>query len=92
MVSMMARNPDVLALLTTTTDERAAWEVSVRSPRAVGQKLRDLNLSGDLLVLAIRRNQQLLIPHGDTSFELGDRVSILGNHDSLVEARQLFEG
>jgi Trk K+ transport system NAD-binding subunit len=92
MISMMARNPDILALLTTTSDERAAMEVLVHSPQVVGRKLRELNLPGDLLILAIRRNQQLLIPRGNTSFEIGDRVSILGGHDSLSAARELFEG
>jgi CPA2 family monovalent cation:H+ antiporter-2 len=92
MISMMARNPDVLALLTTTSDERAAMEVLVHSRQVAGRKLRELNLPGDLLILAIRRNQQLLIPRGNTSFEIGDRVSILGGHDSLSAARELFEG
>ena len=92
MVSMMARSPDVLDLLKTTSEERAAREVFVRSRQAAGQKLRDLNLPGDLLVLAIRRNQRLLIPHGDTSFEIGDRVSLIGDHDSLIIAQELFEG
>jgi len=92
MLSMMARNPDVLDLLTTTSDRRASREVTVRSQKAAGRRLRDLRLPGDLLVLAIRRNRQLLIPHGDTAFEFGDRVSLLGDHDGLAEARDLFEG
>ena len=92
MISMMARNPDVLALLTTASEERAAKEISVRSREAAGKKLRELKLPGDLLVLAIRRNEQLLIPHGNTAFEIGDRVSILGGHDSIMQAEKLFEG
>ncbi|MCB2179497.1 cation:proton antiporter [bacterium] len=92
MISMMARNPDVLALLTTTSEERAAKEVLVRSYQVEGKRLRDLNLPGDLLILAIRRNDQLLIPRGNTSFEIGDRVSILGGHESLSSAIDLFEG
>ena len=92
MLSMMARNPDVLDLLTTTSDRRASQEVTVRSRKAAGRRLRDLHLPGDLLVLAVRRNQQLLIPHGDTAFEFGDRVSLLGGPKGLAEARQVFEG
>lgn len=92
MISMMARNPDILALLTTTSGDRSATEVIVRNRQIAGRKLREFNLPGDLLVLAIRRNQELLIPRGNTSFEIGDRVSILGGQDSLTEARLLFEG
>ena len=92
MVSMMARNPDVLAILTTATDHRDTKEVVVRNRKVGGCTLRDVNLPGDLLILAIRRNQKLLIPHGSTSFEIGDRVSLLGDYDSLAEAQKLFEG
>ena len=92
MVSMMARNPNILALLTTTSDERDSVEVIVRSPSAAGKRLRDLRLPGDLLVLAVRRNHQLLIPRGGFDFELGDRVSILGGPDGIEAARRLFEG
>lgn len=91
MVSMMARSPDVLDLLTTTSAERASREVVVRNPQVAGRTLRELNLPGDLLVLAIRRKQRLLIPRGSTAFEIGDRVSLLGNHDSLAGAQALFE-
>ena len=92
MISMMARSPGVLALLTTQSDERNFREVFVRNRQVAGRKLRELNLSGDLLVLAIRRNQQLLIPHGNASFEIGDRVSMVGDNDSLSTAQELFEG
>ena len=92
MVSMMARNPNILALLTTTNDERDSVEVIVRNPSVAGERLRDLRLPGDLLVLAARRNNQLLIPRGGFAFELGDRVSILGGPEGIEAARQLFEG
>jgi len=92
MVSMMARSPDVLDLLKTTSEDRAAREIFVRNRQVAGRQLRDLKLPGDLLVLAIRRDQRLLIPHGDASFEIGDRVSLIGDHNSLRTARELFEG
>jgi Kef-type K+ transport system membrane component KefB/Trk K+ transport system NAD-binding subunit len=92
MVSMMARSPDVLDLLKTSSEERAAEDLIVRSRHAAGKKLRELNLPGDLLILAIRRKKRLLIPRGDTTFEIGDRVSMIGDHDSLQVARRVFLG
>jgi Trk K+ transport system NAD-binding subunit len=35
------------------------------------------------LVLAIRRGDELIVPHGTTRLSLGDRVTILGEHDAL---------
>lgn len=92
MISMMARNPDILALLTTTSDDRDSQEIVVRNHRVVGKRLRELQLPGDLLILAVRRDGQLLIARGGTAFEYGDRVSILGDPEGIRIARELFGG
>ena len=92
LISMMARNPDALALLTTASDDRDSQEVLVRNPEVVGKQLRELQLPGDLLILAVRRDEQLLIARGGTAFEIGDRVSILGDPEGIRIARELFGG
>lgn len=92
MVSMMARNPNILTLMTTTSDERASVEIRVRRLEVAGKQLRDQDLPGDLLVLAVRRGGQLLIPRGSFSIELDDQVSLLGGYEELGAARRLFEG
>jgi Trk K+ transport system NAD-binding subunit len=92
MLSMMARNADVLSILTSTQDERDSWEVILSNPALVGTQLRDLPLPGDLLVLAVHRDGEFLIPRGRTRFELHDRLSLVGNVDDLKETRALIEG
>jgi Trk K+ transport system NAD-binding subunit len=48
-----------------------------------GRTLRDLNLPGDVLIVALRRDGELLIPHGNTRLEMGDRLTLVGSPDSL---------
>ena len=49
-------------------------EVSVRRLPAAGLPIRHLGLPGNLLILSVRRNGELIIPHGNTRIEPGDRV------------------
>jgi Trk K+ transport system NAD-binding subunit len=51
----------------------------------------DLNFPSDVLVLAVRRDEELLIPHGTTKLEAGDHLTILGNIESLPEIEELLE-
>lgn len=91
MLALMARNPDVFSLLTSTTDERDVREVLLQNPALAGKRLRDSDLPGDLWILAIRRSGELLIPHANDRLELGDRLTILGTIEELDEGYGLLE-
>jgi Trk K+ transport system NAD-binding subunit len=52
--------------------------------------LRRLQLPGDVLILAIRRQGELLIPHGTTELEFGDQLSVVGSPGSITEAENIF--
>ncbi len=92
MISMMARNPDALNLLTTASESRTIMELGVFRAGTVGKAIRDLKLPGDLLVLAISRNGSLIIPRGGTTLDLYDRVTVLGSHEDLHDIKVLLEG
>ncbi len=91
MITMMARNPDVYTLLTSSQDDRTTRRMRLRNPALSGRKLRELKLPGDALVLALRRENELIIPHGDTVLELGDRLTLVGNIEALKEIRTMIE-
>jgi CPA2 family monovalent cation:H+ antiporter-2 len=91
MLALMARNPDVFSLLTSTTDERDVREIIVQNPILAGKQLRDLDLPGDLWILAIRRRGELMIPRASDRLELGDRLTILGTIEELEEGYELLE-
>ncbi len=91
MLALMARNPDVFSLLTSTTDEKDVREIFLQNPNLAGKRLRDLKLPGDLWILAIRRSGELMIPHASDRLELGDRLTILGTLEELDEGYELLE-
>jgi CPA2 family monovalent cation:H+ antiporter-2 len=83
LLALMARNPAIFSLLTSTEDERDLRELTMLNRDADGKRLIDLQFPPGLLVLAIRRGDELIVPHGTTRLSLGDRVTILGEHDAL---------
>ncbi|HHW32151.1 MAG TPA: Trk system potassium transporter TrkA [Clostridiaceae bacterium] len=48
----------------------------------IGKKLKELDISG-LLVAAISRNGEVIIPHGESQILDGDVLYIIGNRDSI---------
>lgn len=51
-------------------------EVSPESA-VVGKALRDLNLPQDCVLVSVRRGRKLIIPHGDTVLQAGDKLTAL---------------
>ncbi len=92
MITMMARNPDALALLTSSTDGRDIAEVYLQNTHVSGELVRDLELPGGFLLLAIRRDGQLLVPRGNTVLEYGDRLTVLGEGQELQAIKNWLEG
>jgi len=82
LVALMARNPSLFNLLINTEDQRDLREVVV--PRSfAGKLLRELDWPGDVLVLAVQRGEDVVVPHGGTRLDPGDRLTVLGSLDSL---------
>ena len=91
MITMMARNPNALNLFTSVSDNRDVAEVRLRNRSLSGSRLRELEFPGDALVLSIRRNNELIIPRGNTKLEVGDRLTIIANLDDLAYLRSHLE-
>ena len=82
-MALMARNPDLLHLLTSTQDNQDILEVALRNPALDGRRLRELGLPPHVLVLAIHRNGEYIIPRGDTRVRVGDVLTVLGTLEEL---------
>lgn len=91
LLAMMARSPDIFQLMISAEDDQDVREAYVRNPLGAGQMLHTLGLPGNLLILSIGRNGDLLIPHGNTRLEFGDRITLLGNVDELQSAVRWLE-
>ncbi len=92
LLTMLARNPATYALLTRTDDNKEIFEVRVENPQCVSITLRELCLPGDTLVLAIRRNGDLMVPHGNTQVDYGDYLTLISSLEWVDVGRRLFAG
>jgi CIC family chloride channel protein len=57
---------------------------------ACGQRIRDLTLPADSLVVSVRRGPALLVPHGDTILETGDVAVVLAGLEAMAGVRGVF--
>jgi CPA2 family monovalent cation:H+ antiporter-2 len=87
LLSLLARNPAAYELLTRMDDDKEVCEVEVLNPRFLDQPLRQIEFPGDVLVLAVRRQGELVVPHGDTRLSAGDQITLLGNCECVEISR-----
>ena len=91
LLALMARNSAMFSLLTSTEDQRDLREFILFNSNLHGKRLMDLKFPADSLVLAIRRDDELIVPHGTTKLVTGDHLTIVGNIETLPELEQLLE-
>jgi trk system potassium uptake protein TrkA len=59
---------------------------------AADQEIADLGLPRDSTVVAVVRNDRVVVPRGDTLIRVGDEVLVLVTTDSEEEVRQILTG
>ncbi len=91
LLALMARNSALFTLMTSTEDQRDLREFILYNSDLHGKRLMDLNFTSDTLVLAIRRDDELIVPHGTTKLATGDHLTILGNLNTLSDLEALIE-
>ncbi len=78
--------PAAFDMLTNHADGVEVREVELRTTQIIGKRLRDIRLPGDALVLGMRRNGEVLVPHGNTELLQGDLLMLVGHADTLQDA------
>jgi trk system potassium uptake protein len=63
----------------------------IAGSRMLDGRLSDLRLPRGVLVVAIRRNDRVVIPSGATRLESGDKVFIMGLATATAEVQELFD-
>jgi Kef-type K+ transport system membrane component KefB/Trk K+ transport system NAD-binding subunit len=89
LLGLLARNPSAYELLTRTDDDNEVCEVAVHNPLYLDKPLRQLEFPGELLVLAIRRQGELMVPHGDTRLSSGDQITLVGTCSCVEITREM---
>ena len=90
LLALLARTPALYSLFSRSDDNKEVCEVVVANGQDVDKPLRELKLPGGLLALAIRRDGELLVPHGNTRLCRNDRLTLVGSLEDIEWAKQRF--
>lgn len=58
-------------------------EPETRTAPLMDKQMRDLNLPEGTLIALVRRDDEVLIPRGSTTLTAGDRITIIGEEESI---------
>ena len=61
------------------------------SAELIGKKLKDISMPGDVLIALINRDEQVHTPRGNTVLLEGDRLTIIGEPDSINELFKRYQ-
>lgn len=75
------RNERLLVLTLKGVGPHESW---------IGARLRDVDLPDGTLVAMVGRGDEMIVPKGDTVFEDGDRVTVLGNPQAINALRDRY--
>jgi CIC family chloride channel protein len=58
----------------------------------VGQRVSEIGLPDECLIISVRRGRKLHVAHGDTTLQSGDRVTVFAADECLPKVRQRLTG
>lgn len=90
LLALLVRTPAIYTLFARTDDDKEVCEVTLIDERDIDKPLHQLKLPSGLLALAIRRDGELLVPHGNTRLCLEDRLTLVGSVEDIEAAKRRF--
>lgn len=87
-----ARGSNVLNLYQLVNNRVEALEFSARKHEEIYDKpLKMLNIKKDCLIACIIRENEVIIPNGDSEIRLGDNVIVVTTHKNFDDLTDVFE-
>jgi len=81
----LVRSPNATSILLGHDENQETLDIEIRDRKFHGMPLKFLRLPGDVLILSIKRKDQVIVTHGHTRLRLGDVVTVIGSHQSLED-------
>jgi Kef-type K+ transport system membrane component KefB/Trk K+ transport system NAD-binding subunit len=81
LLKALVESPSAVQLM--TQNDESIQEIEIQNPHYNNVLLRNLPFLGRALILRIYRGDNYLIPHGDTSLEVGDRILVSGSVEHI---------
>ncbi len=72
-------------------EEPTTWELDIhRGALAIGKRVAELGLPEDVLILAIHRKGEVVVPRGKTTIEAQDTLRVLAKPEQLNAIREIL--
>ncbi|HAR7266181.1 TPA: sodium:proton antiporter [Staphylococcus aureus] len=85
----LIETPNMLNLLSNV--ETSLYEIRMLNYKYENIQLRNFPFGGDIIFVRIIRNNESIVPHGDTQLRYGDRLIVTGAKEYVDELKQELE-
>lgn len=85
----LIETPNMLNLLSNV--ETSLYEIQMLNHHYENIQLRNFPFGGDIIFVRILRNNESLVPHGDTQLRYKDRLIVTGSKEYVDELKQELE-
>ncbi|HCI8915175.1 TPA: monovalent cation:proton antiporter family protein [Staphylococcus aureus] len=85
----LIETPNMLNLLSNV--ETSLYEIQMLNYKYENIQLRNFTFGGDIIFVRIIRNNESIVPHGDTQLRYGDRLIVTGAKEYVDELKQELE-
>ncbi|HGZ7508140.1 TPA: cation:proton antiporter [Staphylococcus aureus] len=85
----LIETPNMLNLLSNV--ETSLYEIQMLNYKYENIQLRNFPFGGDIIFVRIIRNNESIVPHGDTQLRYGDRLIVTGAKEHVDELKQELE-
>ncbi|HFJ5336199.1 TPA: cation:proton antiporter [Staphylococcus aureus] len=85
----LIETPNMLNLLSNV--ETSLYEIQMLNYKYENIQLRNFPFGGDIIFVLIIRNNESIVPHGDTQLRYGDRLIVTGAKEYVDELKQELE-
>lgn len=85
----MIESPGVMTIL--TNQENSLHEIRMLNDHFDGMTVRRFPFTGDVIFVRILRENESIVPHGDTELRLNDRLIVTGSKEYVDELKRELE-
>ena len=91
LIDQYVRSPLGTSLFLGKEKDKEIRDIRLHNEKISGSLLRDLKLPRDVLMLSIKRNDEIILSHGYTRLLKEDIITFLGSRNSLDKLTLRFD-
>ena len=81
----MVLRPKITSLLHTSVGEERIMETKVSNKKVIGKRVAELEIPRNVIIAALFRDHEMVVPRGDTVLNRGDRAIVIGKKGEIEE-------